>query len=74
MKEKMVKDFFKDVNPMYIIILIMVGFSIGDFLNTLVEKKIDSFILHTIVGGLSLYVTLMLSIYIYNIIKEKNIN
>ncbi|MCJ2002238.1 conserved hypothetical protein [Pseudolactococcus piscium] len=74
MKEKMVKDFFRDVNPRYIIILIMVGFSIGDFLNTLVEKKIDSFILHTIVGSLSLYVTLKLSIYIYNKIKEKNIN
>ncbi|CAM3205247.1 hypothetical protein JOD28_001768 [Leuconostoc rapi] len=63
--EKTVRFFFENVHPIYIAIVILIGISIGDFLNSLIIKIIDSFIITIIVGGLSVYFTLIIASYIY---------
>ncbi|MGY3743146.1 hypothetical protein [Leuconostoc inhae] len=62
--EKTVRVFFENVHPIYVVIVILIGISIGDFLNSLIIKIIDSFIINTIVGGLSVYFTLIIASYI----------
>ncbi|MEX0381509.1 hypothetical protein AB3K25_00840 [Leuconostoc sp. MS02] len=63
--EKKVTRFFANVHPIYVVIVILIGISIGDFLNSLIIKIIDSFIINIIVGGLSIYFTLIIASYIF---------
>lgn len=55
-KKSTIKKWFKTDKSVNIALITLIGFLLGDFINNIVEKFIDNFLVHSIIGISSIYI------------------
>lgn len=55
-KKSTIKKWFKTDKSVNIALITLIGFLLGDFINNIVVKFIDNFLVHSIIGISSIYI------------------